>query len=396
MGGVVTSSVSDLARPIWQHGIGKVYRHGWAPFITNLGSGAREFKIKSAEINRRIGLNIEPALHSRAQGIFDLAEDSIGKTRLERGVNLGAQKMGLVALYDYWTAGMKVVAGNVTHAVMAEYIPAVAKSFRDGVEPVGDLLEMRTYLRSKGLRDLDIHRIALQMETPGGMEKFSNGGTLPNMGAWDDPVAYQAYQAAVLAEVNKLIVTPGLERPNIVDENMAYSMLFQFKSFVFASNSRMLMSNLQGTDPYLMQGLTFSLAFGALSYYTYAQTAGGKTLEKMQKAGLEDWAWEAVNRSGVLGALALGGDIISEVPALNGAVPDQALFRKPTGLLGAVLGPTYTQATRMGEFIINMGTDDAKQQARNMKTLRQVWLPYQNHFIFRRFFDRVGDAMAGG
>lgn len=397
MGGVVTSSVSDLARPIYQHGIKKTWRHAWAPFINRMAADAKEFRLKSREVNRRIGLNIEPMLHGRAQGLFDLAEDSIGKTKLERAVNLGAQKMGLIALYDYWTAGMKVMAGNVAHATMAEYIPAVADAWRKGVEPTGDVLEMRTYLRSKGLRDLDIHRIALQMEAPGGVERFSNGGVLPNMGAWDDPAAYQAYQSAILTEVNKLIVTPGLERPNVVDENMAYSMLFQFKSFVFASNSRMLMSNLQGNDPYLFQGITFSLAFGALSYYAYANTVGGRTLEEAKKGELDNWIWEAVNRSGMLGALAIGGDIITEVPALGGGDDSvNPAFIKPTRLLGAILGPSYTQLEKMSQFVMNMNTDDPKQQARNMKTLRQVWLPYQNHFILRQALDRIGEAMFGG
>lgn len=401
MGGVLTSSVSDIARPIWQHGAGKVFRFGWAPFINGLGSGeSKAFRLRSREINRQIGLNLEPVLHGRAQAVFDLAEDSLGKTRLERGINVGAQKMGLIALYDYWTAGMKTIAGNVTHATMATYIPEVAKAWRNNIEPTGDLLQMRTYLRNLGLRDLDIHRIALQMEKADGMETFSNGGVLPNLDKWDDPVAYQAYQAAVLGEVNKLIVTPGLERPNWVDENMAYSMLAQFKSFVFASNSRMAMSGLQGNDPYLMQGVAFSLAFGALSYYTYAVTAGGKTYERMQEMSPEDWMWEAVKRSGILGALSIAGDAGERIPLISGD-DTNPLFLKPSGLLGTFLGPTYSQLEKVATVLSTAGAEykteaaEAKANERNMKMLRQVFVPFQNHFLFRQLFDRAGEALYG-
>lgn len=396
MGGVITASVSDIARPISSYGVKQVYRHGWKPFISGLIGQGGDFRVKSKEVNRRTGVNLEPMLHGRSQSVFDLAEDSIGRTKLERGVQFAANKMGLVAAYDYWTAGMKVITANVTHATLAEYIPQVAKAYRDGVEPVGDTLAMRTWLRKNGLRDLDIHRIALQMEAPGGMERFSNGGVLPNLGAWNDAAAYKAYQAAVLSEVNKLIVTPGLERPNFMDENMAWSVLTQFKSFVYASNSRMLMSNLQGNDPYLMQGVTFSLAFGAVSYYTYALSAGGKTYEKAMEGDVEHWAWEAFHRSGLLGVLSLGTDLAAEIPWLSEAAPQNPIFQKPTGILGAFLGPTYGQAEKMAEFIMKAKTDDPKQKARNLRNLRQVWVPYQNHFLLRQLIDRAADAMFGG
>lgn len=394
MGGVLTASISDLARPIWRHGIGKTFGRGWKPFIDKMNPQAKQFRLRSKDINQRIGLNLEPVLHSRAQGVFDLAEDSIGRTKLERGVTMLANKTGLVAMYDYWTAGMKTIAGNVVHATMAEYVPAVAKAWRAGIEPTGDLLQMRTYLRNMGLTDFDIHRIATQMEKPGGVETFSNGGVLPNLDVWDDAAAYQAYQAALLKEVNELIVTPGLERPNWTDENMAYSLVAQFKSFTFSSTSRMAMSGLQGNDPYLMQGIAFSLAFGALSYYTYALTAGGRTLEEANKMEAETWVWEAVKRSGVLGAMSLVTDAAGEVPAITGEEP--TIFTRPSGLLGVFLGPTYSQAEKMATVITQINADDIEQQARNLRGLRQIFIPYQNHFLLRQLFDRAGEAMIGG
>jgi hypothetical protein len=392
MGVSTISSISDAARPIWKHGPMKVFKHGWRPFISNVTANDKTFRLKSKEINRKIGLNLEPVLHSRAQGLFDLAEDAIGRTKLERGVTVLTQKMGLIALYDYWTAGMKTISGNVTHATFAEYIPAVAKAWRENAEFTGDLLTMRTALREAGLSDLMVHRIAQQMEAPDGMEFFSNGGVLPNVHLWDDPQAFQAYQAAVASEVNKLIVTPGLERPNFVDENLAFSLLTQFKSFLFASNSRMVMSALQGNDPYLIQGVAFSLAFGALSYYIYAWAAGGRTLEDMQKMSPEDWMWEATKRSGILGALSIGTDAAERTPIITGD-DTPMMFRKPTGLLGVFLGPTYTQMDRMARVITTL---DDEEQAQNMRRLRQIFVPYQNHFLFRQLFDQVGEAMFGG
>jgi hypothetical protein len=275
---------------------------------------------------------------------------------------------------------------------MATYIPEVAKAWRANAEFTGDLLTMRTYLRERGLGDIMINRIAQQLEAPDGVEYFSNGGVLPNIHLWDDPQAFRAYQAAVTTEVNKLIVTPGLERPNVVDENMAYSLLFQFKSFLFAANSRMVMSALQGNDPYLMQGVAFSLAFGALSYYTYAYAAGGRTLEDMKEMSPEAWVWEATKRSGILGALSIGADAAERTPWISGD-DSPMIFRKPSGLLGVFLGPTYTQADRLFTVAATLDNEDQEQ---NMRRLRQVFMPHQNNFLFRQLFDRVAEAMFGG
>jgi hypothetical protein len=392
MGGVVASSISDVARPIYRHGVGATF-NGWKPYLNRWAEGAKDFRIKAKELNRNIGLNLEPVLHGRAQAVFGLFDNVVGKTKVERGVTTLANKMGLIAMYDYWTAGMKSIAGNIFHATMAEYVPAVAKAMAEGSEFTGDLLQMRTYLRNLGLSDDTIRRLGFQMNREGGMEVFSNGGKLPNMEAWDDPVAYQAYQAAAIKEVDELIVTPGLERPNWTDENMGYSMLAQFKSFTFSATSRMALSGLQGNDPYLMQGIIFSLAFGAVSYYTYAVAAGGKTLEEANNLDPGKFLWEAVKRSGLLGVMSFGTDVVERVPAATGTQP--TVFSKPSGLLGVFLGPTYGQADKLADAVMQINSDNPKQQQRNLKTLRQVFVPMQNHMLLRQLFDRAGAAMLG-
>jgi hypothetical protein len=394
MGGVVPSSVSDVARPIWRYGVMRTLKDGWLPYISRFSEGAKEYRMAASEINSQIGLNIEPTMHGRAQALFDLGDDAIARTRLERGLQVGANKMGVIALYDYWTAGMKSLSGNVVHATMIEYVPKVAEAVRAGVEPTGPVLAMRTYLRKMGLRDLDIHRIALQMEKPDGVEVFSNGGRLPNINNWDDVAAFQAYQAAVIKEVDELIVTPGLERPNWVDENMGYSLVAQFQSFTFGATSRMAMSALQGNDPYLMQGIAFSLAFGAASYYLYAVSSGGKTYETAMQMDPEKWIWEAVKRSGILGVGSYVGGTMESIPALTGEEP--SIFTRSSGLLGTFLGPTFGQLDKLSGAITQMGTDNEAQQARNLRSLRQIFVPFQNHFLFRQLFDRVGDAIIGG
>jgi len=49
----------------------------------------------------------------------------------------------------------------------------------------------------------------------------------------------------------------------------------------------------------------------------------------------------------------------------------------------------------MATVVMQINSDDPKQQARNLRSIRQVFIPFQNHFLFRQLFDRVGDAMIG-
>lgn len=395
MGSVVPSSLPDLAMPIFRYGVNNTVRKAWAPFVRNLRSqSGKTFRMASAEVNRRIALNIETATHGRAQSMLDLAEpDARGRTVLERTNKFLAQKTGLVALFDVWTDQMKGLAGAMTHATLAEYIPAVAAKIEElgpNAALTGDELAMRTYLRELGLRDLDVLNIGRQMAQQDGMEVFPNGGRLPNFDRWQDTAAFRAYAAAVQQDVNRMVLTPGLERPNIVDENIAWSLFWQFQSFGMAANSRILIAGLQGNQPYALQGVFSSLALGAVSYYAYAYSVGGTTLAKAEKMEPDDWIYQAVDRSGLMGALSYPWRIAEQVPMLNQYAAfggeDQA-YRRPLGLMGAIAGPSYGKAAKMAEVVVSW--DDPERTERNLHSLRQIYVPYQNHFLLRQQFDAM-------
>jgi hypothetical protein len=115
----------------------------------------------------------------------------------------------------------------------------------------------------------------------------------------------------------------------------------------------------------------------------------------------QKFLWEAVKRSGLLGALSIGADAGAAIPLVTGT-DTNVLFRKPGGLLGVFLGPTYSQLGKMEEFLTTVGDLNADgtlnevQHARNLRILRQVWVPYQNHFLLRQLFDRAEETMIGG
>lgn len=401
MGKVLPSSFGDVARPVMKYGILKVYGKAWKPMLASFRSSfdpKRTYRSANNEVNKRLGISVEVQLHSRASAVFDLAYDrASGLSLPERAARFGANKMGIVAMFDMWTDAMKNVSASVVHATMSEYIPEVTRALLARTDMArsasfeGELGEKLVYLRRLGLQDADIVRIGYQMQKPGGMEEFTQGAKLPNLDAWDDKAAFRAYSSAVQREVDDLIVTPGLDRPNWHDENLAYSMLAQFQSYTFTAHNRIVMSALQGNDPYLLQGFSLAIAMGALSYYTGAWVSGGNSWEKARNRDADGVLYEAIDKSGILGALSLVTRLGEQLPytselAIFGG--EEQKYRRPSGLYGTIFGPTAGQLEKVADVLTNI--DDEKQRERIM---RRIWtlLPYNNVFYIQAAMARMRD-----
>lgn len=384
MGSVSISSLPDLARPVMKYGLGKVFRHAWAPLVTDTA----RIKMGRAEAYR-FGIALDPLLHNRANAIFDVAENhSLRQTMAERGLEFLSNKTGFVALFDRWTAEMKHMATNATFGEFG----AALKNLADGVPDP----KSRDMLQAVGINDVMADRIWKQYMKDGGSTEFDGGFRLPNTEEWDDLEAVMAMRAGVSSVVDDLIVTPGLDRPNWMDENQAYRMVAQFRSFTFTATNRIIMSGLQEQDMAFMQGAIMSLGLGAISYYSWAASVGGDTWTKAQNADSEQVIYEAFARSGLLGVLSEGQRIGEQIPGLN----DWAVFggegrpsRRADSVLGAVLGPSYDLAEKL--VTVAQGLSEPTQST--LSTARTAIVPYQNVFFFRQLLDKMeetlGDAL---
>jgi hypothetical protein len=173
-----------------------------------------------------------------------------------------------------------------------------------------------------------------------------------------------------------------------VDENAAFKLVAQFRSFNFTATNRVIMSGLQEPDMALITGAMMSLALGALSYYTWALSAGGNAWTKASKFDEDEWIYEAITRSGLLGILSEGQRVGEQIPALN----DWAIFggegrnsRRATSILGAAMGPSYGLAERLVSVV--QGLDSPTQST--LHNARVTMVPYQNVFYIRRLLDRM-------
>lgn len=377
MGSVVLSSLPDMARPVMRYGVSKTLRHGYGQFA----GGLDNLKMKRAEA-RRLGVALDPVLHNRAQAVFDMWDDYASRKSLpERATGFLANKTGLVAGFDRWTAEMKHVTASITMAELSHAMEAVAKGAATA--------KQKSFLAEVGFDEVLSNKVWAQMTTGEG-GNLVDGVWLPNTESWTDLTAKRAYAAAVNKMVDDIIVTPGLDRPNWVDENVAFKMLAQFKSFTFTSTNRVLLRGAQEPDMALVQGMSMALALGMLSYYTYAVSRGGTTLAEANEFNIDRWADEAIARSGLIGIFQEPWNIAQRIPGLTDKVTftgEANVSRRAIGLIGQLGGPSVDLAERAANIVLGLNepTQSTTHNARLMS-------PYQNVFYFRQLMDQIEDT----
>jgi hypothetical protein len=383
MGGVTISSIPDVGRPIMKYGLTRVFRDGFGAMIRDL---------KTVRMSQREGqlagvAGVDPVLHSRAFAMSEITDTYGRGTALERGVQYATNKIGVLALFDYWTSAWKSFTSGLVNAEMLENISIVIEG---GTE--AQLKKANTYLASVNLSPEIIETVWQQVQKGGGAK--INGIWLPQTERWDvsDPavrLAKRAYYAAMAKEVDDTIVTPGFERPSVVDKNLPWKMLFQFKSFAMSSTTKTLMAGLQedGFKARFLTGTMVSLAFGALSYYLWAVSVGGKAYTEMLNADIDKWADEAIARAGITGALDIAHSFAQKVPGLQPYASfsgTRSSRREGGDLSDAILGPTGDFLERTGGVLA--GIDDPTI---GTAKLAKGLIPLQNHFLLRQGFDAI-------
>jgi hypothetical protein len=387
MGSAAVTSISDAARPVFMYGMNRVFRESWAPFLKGLvdESAAKQSEHVIRAL-RYVGIGVESYSGARATAMLDIYQTVGMQSKGERAVEWMAQMTPKVALFGPQTDINKFIAGRVA---MGEFLSSI-QSVMEGTSTEAQ----RTILARNGLDANYIRRIWNELQSPEGATKY-DGLLLPNVENWTDMEAVRAWSAAMMRESDNTIIRPGLERALYSDANILGRLLFQFRSFTMAANSKMLMSGLQQRDMalyHVVQGTTFSLALGALSYYTWAMTAGERQREEMRNASWQLWMDQALYRSGILGIFSEAQSIGSNIPATRPFTTlssEQLPGRRASSVMGAVFGPTFGKIEDIAGVLVGM--DQPTEGTLN--TARKL-VPYQNVFYLRQGYDAVVQGLA--
>jgi hypothetical protein len=388
MGSVVPSSVADVGRIIFKHGFGKTFKYALAPMLRDW----KTFKLSAMEA-KYAGNALDALNHKRALALHDMFEDYHRHTTFERAVDIGASKIGLIAGFDFWTSAMKMADAAVVNGRIMDAIATLKGVEVDGKLPgklTGKAKAAQKYLAENEIDGRLADAIWREMDGPEAGGGKVGDVWLPNTESWKNEETKMGYRAALNRQLDATITTPGIERPKFVDASTWARLIFQFKSFVMSSTTRTMVAGLQQRDAAAIQGVLTSLAMGALSYWIYTQSIGKP--EEFQNASYGKIMDEAIDRSGLLGVLAMLQQATQRIPATapyTSFAGERTTRRAGQDLLDLALGPSYNLAQNVGNLIV--GLDEPTQST--LHKLRLL-LPYQNVFYLRQLLDKVEASTA--
>lgn len=339
LGGVTLSSLTDAARPIMVHGLGR-FMKGVGQFATNPA-----FRQLSAETGRRAGVVGEIALNSRLATVADMTDPYVERNALENFIDNSARVFsklnGLVYFTDFMkTFGTGMSQDRLIRNVMADWASLPERE--------------RRYMLYLGIDDMMADRMRAEVGRASGSVPTEagevNGVWYAGEQHWQDEVVARTFQAALAKDVDSVIITKGVGDVPLFANTPEGRAILQFKTFALSSHQRAFLRAVQegarGNHWAVVNGMLSMHLVGMFSYMM-------KAVEQNRIDDLSDnpgrWISEGLDRSGMF-ALMFEASNTSEKfggPGIYGGL--QALFpgdkegrssRYATrGVLGAIAGP---------------------------------------------------------
>ena len=369
MGGIVASSVPDVARIFMAEGIGRTFSKGLLPLARNINS----FKVSSAEA-KRYGVGVDALMGGRSQIISDVADYTQPGTAFERGLQYATDNFGRVNLMDYWTSGVKQL-----HAV----------TMQNGV--IDGLLKGKIDKRLARLGIDDGNAQAMAAELKKHATKV-DGVWLSNARNWDSPELEKLWGAAIRKESDRVIVVPGQEKPLFMSTELGKT-IFQFRSFMFASTQRMTIAALQAQDHNALAGVLMLTSLGMMSYSFKQWDAKREIAEDPVELVIE-----GIDRSGALGGIMEINNTLEKLSSNNFGMRPLLGVDIPAARFASrsmsenLLGPTFGSFLDTSLRVANAGLSEDGWNESDTRALRRL-IPYQNLTFIRQAFDRIEEEV---
>lgn len=374
LGGMTVSAFPDIVRPVMEHGLTRVFGDGFMAMATDW----KGFKAAAEEI-KEAGTALDMAIDTRARALSGFDDYVPFTNRAEAVIGRMAHDFGVVSLMSPWNATMKQFSGVITQS---RFLRATLKLAEDGKLPAAETENLAANFIDKKMA----LRIAEQYKKHGSKE---GNVFVPNARQWDDIQAQKTFRAAIRRQVDKIIVTPGQDKPLWLSKS-GWKLLGQFRSFAFASTQKAMLSGLQQRDMAVLNGVILSGMLGTASYIVKSKAAGYEPDYSMSTL-----VREGIDRSGLTGWLSDANNIVEKVS--RGRVGMSAVFGGPQmsryasrSVLESVFGPTYGMLGNVSQIVGNAAAGD--WQSSDTHTVRRL-MPYQNLIYVRGIFDEAESSI---
>ena len=371
LGGVVASSIPDMAKTVMAEGFIRAFGSGLLPLVQNIG----KMKPIKADV-RYFGIGLETITSGRVEAIADINDYALGGTKLERGIKAMANTFGKVSLMDYWNDSMKMA-----HALAMQ--SRVADDFAKG---------NYKSLERLGVDEGTAERIGKMVKKHGtkeGRVQLFNGKN------WEDQDAAMSWAIALRKESDRVIIVPGQEKPLMMSNDVGKTIL-QFRSFMMSSTQRTLLASMQGQDRNALGGALLMIGLGSMSY-AFKQWDAGREISDDPKV----WVTEGIDRSGALGVIMEANNTIEKFSSNRVGLRPLLGVGQPASRFASrsqaenLLGPTYGSFLNSSLSAANALTSEYDWTEADSSNVRRL-LPYQNLTFMRRGFDAIEEYIHEG
>ena len=371
LGGMTLSAFPDMAGIIFKHGLTSTFRDGFAPLVSNM----KAVKMAGQEV-KAAGTALDMVLDSRAMSLAEIGDDFGRGSKFERAVKSAGTRFGVVSLMAPWNASMKQFSGMIVMTNMLRASEAVAKG-------TATAKEIRK-LGAGGINTDLADRIHKQFQKYG---QTQDGVLLAKAADWDDRLAREAFRTAVVRDVDRIIVTPGQDKPLWMSTELGKT-IGQFKSFNVSAMQKITLSAIQQRDADTLAGVVVALSLGAMTYMAKQLTAGRDLSDNPAV-----WATNAFDWSGLAGWMMDVNNVAEKASrgrvGLSGVTGEQMSRYQSRNVVGAFLGPTPDAVSDIFQVSGSIFAGDTSKA--DLHKVRGL-MPFQNLFYIRGLLNQVEDA----
>lgn len=249
-------------------------------------------------------------------------------------------------------------------------------------------------------------RLGIAQEHFGEIAKFTKdnvykGTRVADWTNWDiktipEANALKAFQAAVGKSIDEISLSPNLgDKPLLLQQKGAFghltSLMFQFKSFMFAATNRIFYAGIQNKgDINLYLGSVSMMGLGMLGYVASSYLRGSESEIDLSTKNL---LREGVDRSGILAIFGEGLNIGQKLFQLG-----EVSRYKSRDAFGSVLGPTGGSASQLVSLLNKLNPISNAKGEWTTKDAEAVMrlMPLQNLFYLQRINRQLSHNIAEG
>ena len=374
LGGMTLSAIPDLARPVAVNGLKPV-----AKGLVAIASMPKKLRMTMKQA-KKFGIGLDMVLNSRAASLSAVDDVFARSTKIERGMKHLSNQFSKVSLMAPWNAALK----QWVSVVNADRLLTESLNWAGGKISKA----ARTRMAQSGISEDMAKRIASQFQEFGDGESVLK---LAQVQFWTDGEAAEVFTNAILKDVDRTIVTPGIgELPVWTDAELG-KQVFQFKTFAAASHHKIMLSDLQYRDANALNGFLLATALGTAAYASKMYVAGREISDDPEKLIVE-----ALDRSGVFGYMWDINNTMEKMTAgaigVNRLIGESPMSRYISrNGVGALLGPSFGTAEDIRRLASDFGAAEVDEGT--IRTMRKL-LPYQNLFYVRRLLNSLEEGVA--